>query len=64
MNPSDFQTLSIGDFTLASGVVLRDVQVAYVAHGQLAADGGNAILVTHGYTSGPSMLSTDRKSVV
>lgn len=50
-------TLSIGPYTLASGVTLPDVQVAYVAHGRLDADGGNAILVTHGYTSGPSMLS-------
>lgn len=58
MSATPFQTLSIGDFTLSSGTVLRDVQVAYVAHGQLAADGRNAILVTHGYTSGPSMLST------
>lgn len=58
MAPQPFQTLSIGSFTLSSGVVLPDVQVAYVAHGQLAPDGGNAILVTHGYTSGPSMLST------
>ena len=58
MSTTPFQTLSIGDFTLSSGTVLQGVQVAYVAHGQLAPDGRNAILVTHGYTSGPSMLST------
>jgi homoserine O-acetyltransferase len=50
-------TLSIGSFTLESGAVLPDVQVAYVAHGSLAADGRNGVLVTHGFTSGPSMLS-------
>jgi homoserine O-acetyltransferase/O-succinyltransferase len=53
----DLQRRSIGAFTLESGVTLPEVVVAYVSHGALAPDGGNAILVTHGYTSGPSMLS-------
>jgi homoserine O-acetyltransferase len=56
-NPSPFQTSHIGDLPLSRGGVLPSVEVAYVAHGELAPDGGNAILVTHGYTSGPSMLS-------
>lgn len=51
------KTLSIGSVTLRSGRVLPAVDVAYVSHGRLAADGGNAILVTHGFTSGPSMLT-------
>jgi homoserine O-acetyltransferase len=51
------QQVSIGPYTLESGITLPDVVVAYVAHGTLAADGGNGVLVTHGYTSGPSMLS-------
>lgn len=51
------KTLSIGSYTLESGTVLPDVQVAYVTHGTLNADGSNGVLVTHGYTSGPSMLS-------
>lgn len=51
------RTLDIGSVTLRSGAVLPSVEVAYVCHGQLAADGGNAILVTHGFTSGPSMLA-------
>ncbi|NML44143.1 alpha/beta fold hydrolase [Ramlibacter sp. G-1-2-2] len=51
------KTLSIGSYTLESGQVLPDVQVAYVTHGTLDAQGANAVLVTHGYTSGPSMLS-------
>jgi homoserine O-acetyltransferase len=54
---NDVQTLSIGALPLARGGNLPEVQVAYVAHGRLAADGRNAVLVTHGYTSGPSMLS-------
>lgn len=54
---SDVRTLAIGDLPLASGQVLPAVQLAYVAHGTLAPDGRNAVLVTHGYTSGPSMLS-------
>lgn len=51
------KTLNIGEYRLASGQVLPDVQVAFVQYGQLNAAGDNAILVTHGYTSGPSMLS-------
>ena len=51
-------TQSIGSLRLASGQLLPDVQIAYVSHGTLAPDGRNAVLVTHGYTSGPSMLST------
>ena len=52
-----YPTLSIGAFSLASGQVLPQVDVAYVSFGQLNARGDNAILVTHGYTSGPSMLT-------
>lgn len=52
-----YPTRSIGAFTLASGVTLPEVQVAYVSYGTLNARGDNAILVTHGYTSGPSMLT-------
>ena len=51
------QSLSIGAFTLESGVTLPDVVVGYAAYGTLAPDGANAVLVTHGYTSGPSMLT-------
>jgi homoserine O-acetyltransferase/O-succinyltransferase len=49
----------IGDLKLTNGQTLPQVEVAYVAHGRLAPDGRNAILVTHGYTSGPSMLSSE-----
>jgi homoserine O-acetyltransferase/O-succinyltransferase len=41
----------IGDLPLTSGATLRDAALAHVSYGQLAADGRNAILLTHGYTS-------------
>jgi len=41
----------IGDLPLRSGAVLRRARLAYVGYGRLAADGRNAILLTHGYTS-------------
>ncbi len=44
------------DFRTAGGGVLPEVTLAYVTRGALAPDGRNAILVTHGYTSGPRMI--------
>lgn len=44
------------DFRLDSGGVLPSVTIAYVTRGRLDPDGRNAILVTHGYTSGPRMI--------
>ena len=44
------------DFRTLGGDVLPEVTLAYVARGTLDADGRNAILVTHGYTSGPRMI--------
>ena len=41
----------IGDLALRCGVVLPAVRLAYSSYGRLAADGRNAVLVTHGYTS-------------
>ena len=57
MSSAPFESRSIGAYTLHSGKILQDVKVSYVCHGQLNPEGRNAILVTHGYTSGPSMLS-------
>jgi homoserine O-acetyltransferase/O-succinyltransferase len=51
------QTLSLGPHRLASGIELPELSVCFNSFGTLAADGANAILVTHGYTSGPSMLT-------
>ena len=47
---------SFTDLPLQGGAVLPAVTLAYVTRGRLAPDGRNAILVTHGYTSGPRMI--------
>lgn len=47
---------SCTDFPLTGGGSLLEVTLAYVTRGRLAPDGRNAILVTHGYTSGPGMI--------
>ncbi len=44
------------DFRLASGAFLPEVTIGYVTRGTRGSDGRNAILVTHGYTSGPRMI--------
>jgi homoserine O-acetyltransferase len=44
------------DLNLTGGGRLPAVTLAYVTRGRLAPDGRNAILVTHGYTSGPRMI--------
>jgi homoserine O-acetyltransferase len=44
------------DFRTKAGETLPEVTLAYVTRGTLAADGRNAILITHGYTSGPRMI--------
>ncbi|MGE0223853.1 MAG: alpha/beta fold hydrolase [Acetobacteraceae bacterium] len=49
-------THTFRDFRLASGEVLPEVTIAYVTRGTLNPDGRNAILVTHGYTSGHGMI--------
>ena len=45
------QTWTTHDFRLESGEMLPELTLAYERYGQLAADGRNAILVTHGFTS-------------
>lgn len=52
------QTRTIGSYRLESGIELPKVDVAYASYGRLAADGRNAVLVAHGFTSGPAMLSS------
>jgi homoserine O-acetyltransferase len=44
------------DFEVESGAVLPEMTLAYAAIGTLEADGTNAVLVEHGYTSGPDMI--------
>lgn len=50
------KTIALGPITLESGVELPDVVVAYTEFGMLDPTRNNAVLVTHGYTSGPAML--------
>src|SRR5262249_5870932 len=43
--------MNLGNFPLEGGQLLPEVTIAYETYGQLARDGRNAILITHGYTS-------------
>jgi homoserine O-acetyltransferase/O-succinyltransferase len=45
------RTFLISNFRLQNGTVLPQVTIAYETYGRLAADGRNAVLITHGYTS-------------
>ena len=45
------ETWTTRDFRLESGELLPELTLAYERYGRLAADGRNAILVTHGFTS-------------
>lgn len=47
---------TFADFRLERGGLLPEVTIAYCTRGRLAPDGRNAILVTHGYTSGQQMI--------
>ena len=49
-------TFTIQDFRLTSGEILPEATIVYVTRGRLGPDGRNAILVTHGYTSGHQMI--------
>ena len=48
-------TFTIKNFKLESGTVMPEVTIAYETYGTLAPDGRNAVLLTHGYTSGQHM---------
>lgn len=49
-------TLAQRDVVLSCGVKLAEVTTAYRALGSLNHHGDNAVLVLHGYTTGPAML--------
>lgn len=53
---SPIHVKDLGEFRLASGTVLPQLQVAYRTMGRLNAAGSNGVLVLHGYTTGPAML--------
>jgi homoserine O-acetyltransferase/O-succinyltransferase len=50
---------TFSDFRLQSGKVLPRVTIAYCTRGSLAPAGRNAVLVTHGYTSGHQMIEPE-----
>jgi homoserine O-acetyltransferase len=56
-------TFATTDFRLQSGVVLPSVTIAYRTLGVLAPDRGNAVLITHGNTSGPQMIDPGGSTV-
>jgi homoserine O-acetyltransferase len=56
MSDTVHDRFSFTDLPLTGGGSLPEVTLAYVTRGRLAHDGRNAILVTHGYTSGPAMI--------
>jgi homoserine O-acetyltransferase len=56
-NPkTEMKTFTTRDFRLQSGVVMPEVAIAYRTLGTLSARRDNAVLITHGNTSGPQMI--------
>lgn len=53
---ADAKTFSTAGFRLQSGTVMPEVTIAYATLGTLAPDRGNAVLITHGNTSGPQII--------
>jgi homoserine O-acetyltransferase/O-succinyltransferase len=53
---ADAKTFTTKDFRLQSGAVMPAVTIAYKTLGRLSPDRDNAVLVTHGNTSGPQMI--------
>lgn len=53
---ADVKTFATRDFRLQGGAVMPAVTIAYRTLGVLAPDRDNAVLVTHGNTSGPQMI--------
>src|SRR5215472_5993275 len=56
------QILPINDFGLQNGTVMYQVRIAYETYGRLAADGRNAVLITHGYTSSHHAAGRNRSN--
>ena len=57
MTAAEARTFDIKNFSLRSGVVMPEVRIAYWTLGALSPRRDNAVLVTHGFTSGPQMIS-------
>jgi homoserine O-acetyltransferase/O-succinyltransferase len=57
MTATEARTFDIENFRLRSGVVMPAVRIAYWTLGTLSPKRDNVVLVTHGFTSGPQMIS-------
>src|ERR1700726_3044898 len=53
---ADVKIFATSDFRLQGGAVMPAVSIAYRTLGRLAPNRDNAVLVTHGNTSGPQMI--------
>src|ERR1700726_2816111 len=53
---ADVKIFATSDFRLQGGAVMPAVTIAYRTLGVLAPNRDNAVLVTHGNTSGPQMI--------
>ena len=53
---NEMTTTTTRDFRLRSGIVMPEVTIAYRTLGTLTPDRRNAVLITHGNTSGPQMI--------
>lgn len=59
---ADLRSFVIPEFRLQSGVMMREVSIAYRTLGAPSPACDNAVLVTHGNTSGPQMIDPDAAS--
>jgi homoserine O-acetyltransferase len=55
IGPVEDKSFAIPELRLHDGTRMRDVRIAYETYGRLAADGRNALLLTHGYTGSHHM---------
>ena len=62
MSGTQHGNVTFSDFRLRNGEVMPEVTLAYCTRGTLAPDGRNAVLVTHGYTSGHRMIESGKGS--
>src|SRR4051812_41399732 len=53
---SSAKTFSFSNYRLQSGIVLPEVTIGYATLGTLARNRDNAVLITHGNTSGPQII--------
>jgi len=51
LQPPRSELFTVHNFALESGFILPELTLAFETYGTLGADGRNAVLVTHGYTS-------------